>query len=137
MGPGKVTTEGGGWITTVESGHCRTQGSLQVSASGAGAATPQEGAHRLEQDIFQAGKECWKRHRGLGQAVGKGLYGGRQAEIPKRLPRAGLTQLIRRVKWRKMDRGLQRPQLFYTCPTLPGASAKGVVVETPRNHEIR
>ena len=52
MGPGKVTTEAGGWITTVESGHCRTQGSLQVSASGAGAATPQVVLHRLEQDIL-------------------------------------------------------------------------------------
>ena len=56
MGPGKVTTEAGGWITTVESGHCRTQGSLAVSASGAGAATPQEGTHRLEQDILRFGR---------------------------------------------------------------------------------
>ena len=78
MGPGKVITEGGGWITTVESGHCRTQGSLQVSASGAGAATPQEVLHRLVQDIFQAGKESWQRHRGLGTGAGKGLYRGRQ-----------------------------------------------------------
>ena len=69
MGPGKVTTEAGGWITTVESGHCRTQGSLQVSASGAGAATPQDVLHRLEQDIFRVRKHSWKTHRGLGKGA--------------------------------------------------------------------
>ncbi|KAL2295581.1 hypothetical protein Nmel_018694, partial [Mimus melanotis] len=30
MGPGKVTTTGGGWMSAVESGHCRTHGSLQL-----------------------------------------------------------------------------------------------------------
>ena len=125
MGPGKVTTEAGGWITTVESGHCRTQGSLAVSARGAGAATPQEGTHRLEQDIFQAGKESWKTHQGLGKGVGKELYRGRQGEIPKRLPRAGLTLLIRRVKRRKLDRGLQSLQLFYTYPDCLGHRSRG------------
>jgi len=49
-------------------------------------------------------------------------------EIPKRLPGAELTRLIRRVKQRKLDRGLQSPQLFYTCCRLPGALAKRVVV---------
>ena len=57
-------------------------------------------------------------------------------EIPKRLPGAELTRLIRRVKQRKLDRGLQSPKLFYTCPRLPGALAKRVVVETPGNDEI-
>ena len=71
-----MTTEGGGWITTVESGHCRTQGSLHVSARGAGAATPHDGTHRLEQDMFQAGKESWKRHQGLGKDAGKGPHEG-------------------------------------------------------------
>ena len=60
MGPGMVTMVAGGWISTVESGHWRTQASLQLSASGAGAATPQAGAHRLEQDIFHASKESCK-----------------------------------------------------------------------------
>lgn len=83
MGPGKVTTEGGGWMTTVESGHWRTQGSLQLSASGAGAATPQEVLHRLEQDIVQAGRENWKTRWGLGKGAGKGLFGGRQERCPR------------------------------------------------------
>ena len=48
----------------------------------------------------------------------------------------GLTTEIRTVKHRKMDRGLQSPQLFYTCPRVPGASAKGAVAETPDNHAI-
>ena len=44
MGPGRVTTTGEGWITYVESWHCRTQGSLQLLASGVG---PQGvGGHR-------------------------------------------------------------------------------------------
>jgi len=44
MGPGRVTTTGEGWITTVESWHWRTQGSLQLLACGVG---PQGvGAHR-------------------------------------------------------------------------------------------
>ena len=36
MGPGRVTTTGEGWMTTVESWHCLTQGSLQLLASGVG-----------------------------------------------------------------------------------------------------
>ena len=62
MGPGKVTTVAGGWITTVESGHWRTQGSLQLSASGVGVATPHAGAHTLEQDIFHTSKVSCKEH---------------------------------------------------------------------------
>jgi len=58
-------------------------------------------------------------------------------EIPKRLPGAELTRLIRRVKQRKLDRGLQSPKLFYTCPRLPAASAKRAVAEAPGNHEIQ
>ena len=38
--------------------------------------------------------------------------------------RLGLTTMTRRVKRRKLDRGLRSPQLFYTCPRLPRASAK-------------
>jgi len=38
MGPGKVTTTGGGWMRAVESGHCRTQASLQLLAMGCGQA---------------------------------------------------------------------------------------------------
>lgn len=49
MGPGRVTTTGEGWITTVESWHCRTHGSLQLLASGVG---PQEvGGHRSLEDM--------------------------------------------------------------------------------------
>ena len=46
MGPGRVTTTGEGWMATVESWHCRTQGSLQLLASGVG---PQgwQGRHGL------------------------------------------------------------------------------------------
>ena len=46
MGPGRVTTTGEGWMTTVESWHCLTQGSLQLLASGVG---PQgeQGRHGL------------------------------------------------------------------------------------------
>jgi len=77
MGPGKVTTEGGGWITTVESGHCRTQGSLHVSARGAGAATPHEGTHRLEQDIFQARQGVLENAPGVRQGCGEGAARGR------------------------------------------------------------
>lgn len=47
MGPGRVTTTAGGWMTTWESWHCLTQGSLQLLASGVG---PQ-GRQRLEQDM--------------------------------------------------------------------------------------
>ena len=47
MGPGRVTTTGDGWITTRESWHWRTQGSLQLLASGVG---PQ-GRHRSKQDM--------------------------------------------------------------------------------------
>ena len=47
MGPGSVTTTGDGWITTRESWHWRTQGSVQLLASGVG---PQ-GLHRLKQDM--------------------------------------------------------------------------------------
>lgn len=36
MGPGRVTTTVGGWMTTWESWHCLTQGSLQLLASGVG-----------------------------------------------------------------------------------------------------
>ena len=39
MGPGRVTSTAGGWMTTRESWHCREQGSLQLLASGVG---PQE-----------------------------------------------------------------------------------------------
>ena len=39
MGPGKVTTTGGGWMKAVESGHCRAHSSLQLSAMGWGTAT--------------------------------------------------------------------------------------------------
>ena len=42
MGPGRVTTTGDGSMTTRESWHCLTQGSLQLLASGVG---PQ-GRHR-------------------------------------------------------------------------------------------
>lgn len=45
MGPGKVTTTGGGWIKALESGHCRTHGSLQLSAMGWGTATLGLGGH--------------------------------------------------------------------------------------------
>ena len=76
MGPGKVSTVAGGWITTVESGHCRTQGSLKLSATGAGAATPHTGAHRLEQDIFHAGKEYCKEQAELGKDLGRGCTDG-------------------------------------------------------------
>ena len=79
MGPGTVSTVAGGWITTVESGHCRTQGSLQLSASGAGAATPHTGAHRLEQDIFHAGKEYCKVQAELDKVWGEaGKLRGRE-----------------------------------------------------------
>ena len=40
MGPGKVTATGGGWITVVESGHCRTHGSFPLSAMGWGRLMP-------------------------------------------------------------------------------------------------
>ena len=36
IGPGSVTTTGGGWIATLESAQRRTHGSLQLLASGAG-----------------------------------------------------------------------------------------------------
>ena len=73
-GPREGDHRGWGLITTVESGHCRTQGSLQVSASGAGAATPQVVLHRLEQDIFQVGKHSWKTDQALDKSANKGLY---------------------------------------------------------------
>lgn len=67
MGPGKVTTEGGGWITTVESGHCRTQGSLQESARGHVGATPQEGT---QQDILWFSRESCKTRQSHGSGQG-------------------------------------------------------------------
>ncbi|KAF2985214.1 hypothetical protein EK904_007528 [Melospiza melodia maxima] len=39
MGPGKVTTTGGGWMKADESGHWRAHSSLQLSAMGWGTAT--------------------------------------------------------------------------------------------------
>ena len=51
--------------------------------------------------------------------------------------RLGLTTMTRRVKWRKLDRGLRSPQLFYTCPRLSGTLSKGAVVETPGNYEFK
>ena len=36
MGPGRVTSTVEGWMTTRESSHCLTQGSLQLLASGVG-----------------------------------------------------------------------------------------------------
>ena len=36
MGPGRVTTTGEGWMTTLESWHCLTQGSLQLLPRGVG-----------------------------------------------------------------------------------------------------
>ncbi|XP_048177789.1 LOW QUALITY PROTEIN: uncharacterized protein LOC125334712 [Corvus hawaiiensis] len=36
MGPGRLITTGEGWMATVESWHCRTQGSLQLFAGGVG-----------------------------------------------------------------------------------------------------
>ena len=84
MGPGKVTTEAGGWITTVESGHCRTQGSLAVSASGAGAATPQGETHRLEQDIFQADSGNPGKHTcDQGRVRGSGCVEGCRERCPR------------------------------------------------------
>ena len=62
MGPGRVTTTVEGWMTTWESWHCLTQGSLQLSASGVGVATPHAGAHTREQDIFHTSKESCKEH---------------------------------------------------------------------------
>ena len=46
MGPGRVTTTAEGWMKTLESWHCLTQGSLQLLASGVG---PQgrQGMHGL------------------------------------------------------------------------------------------
>ena len=58
MGPGRVTTTVEGWMTTWESWHCLTQGSLQLLASGVG---PQ-GRQRLEQDMAVEGlwnRTCW------------------------------------------------------------------------------
>lgn len=41
MDPGKVTTDDGVWITTLESGHFLMQGSLELLPTGCGTATPQ------------------------------------------------------------------------------------------------
>ena len=63
MGPGRTTTTGEGSMTTVESWHCLTQGSLQLLASGVG---PQggQGWHWLEQDM-SVGQRCsWERGQG-------------------------------------------------------------------------
>jgi len=56
MGPGRVTTTGEGWITTRESWHWRTQGSLQLLASGVG---PQ-GRHRSKQDMAVGWEWTWR-----------------------------------------------------------------------------
>ena len=92
MGPGKVSTVAGGWITTVESGHCRTQGSLALSASGAGAATPHTGAHRLEQDIFHVGKEYCKGQAELGKGLGRGCIDGGRERAPRSLQEHNLPR---------------------------------------------
>lgn len=43
MGPGKVTTTGGGWTTALESPQDFTQGSFQASAYGRGHTTSHGG----------------------------------------------------------------------------------------------
>ena len=115
MGPGKVTTEAGGWITTVESGHCRTQGSLQVSARGAGVATPQLGTHRLEQDILETGEGFWKTSPRRRKGVREEWRGRRQREIAERFWGAVLTWVKRGVEWRSVDGAVQGARLFYTA----------------------
>lgn len=62
-------------------------------------------------------KEWWNRQQRCLEKV--------TTEEGKMEVRLGLTTMVRRVKRRKLDRGLWSPQLSYTCPRLPGASARG------------
>ena len=61
MGPGRVTTTGEGWVATVESWHCLTQGSLQLLASGVGPQGWQQGTHGLQQDMSRGRRCTWER----------------------------------------------------------------------------
>ena len=69
MGPGRVTTTVEGWMTTRESSHCLTQGSLQLLASGVGPQGWQgrqgwQGWHLSEQDMSLGQRFTWERGEG-------------------------------------------------------------------------
>ena len=94
MGPGRVTSTAGGWMTTRDSSHCLTQGSLQLLASGVG---PQ-GLQRL----LQAMSVVWRGpvREGVEEAEGgggaRGGVTGGQGNVEARCGAAGSAAVGRR-----------------------------------------